>query len=286
MISPSFGIVAIIVVTTSAKGANDLRGGPGTHPEIHLAASSGWKSFTDSMRGKLDHVAHEIGAGQTTKTNPTDLQRALRMSPETYASLSNYFDRLDSDRNGMLHEVEFVAAVDPERLQVKGREIFELFVPSGVMSLQGFLRFAMVVLAEPSDFHWSEHDLKHLPTVRVWQDNDRLALLKLLMVFDVNSDGMVTMVEFENGWMGPLLWKLRNEGMLSSAWMEHEEEFEYANKVFDQRSGDDMQLDLTEWVHLLYEARDKSAAKSFARFGQYHLGFASALATVMPCVFA
>lgn len=286
MISPVFGIVTMMVVTTSAKGANDLRGGGGTHPESHLAASTGWQSFTDSMRDQLHHVAHGSSA-RTSASNPRDLQQALRMSPETYASLSNYFDVLDSDRNGMLHEVEFVTAVDSERdAKLKGREIFELFVPSGVMSLQDFLRFAMVVLAEPSDFHWSEHDLKHLPTVRVWQDNDRLALLKLLMVFDVNSDGMVTMVELENGWMGPLLWKLRNEGVVSSAWMEHEAEFEYANRVFDQRSGDDMQLDLTEWVHLLYEARDKSAAKSFACFGQYHLGFVSALATVMPCVFA
>jgi Ca2+-binding EF-hand superfamily protein len=243
----------------------------------------------DELR-KYNGTNASLAVSRTNKTSTTDareLQNNLRMSPEAYSSFSTYFDRLDTDGNGRLHEVEFVRACGREA-KVSGQDVFEHFASGGAggeMNLREFLRFAMIVLAKPSDFRWSEEDLKHLPTWKVWQDQDRLALLKLFLVFDANTDGKITIVEFENGWMGPLLWKLRQEDVVSSAWMAHDKEFQYANHVFDKRSGEDLQLNLVEWVHLLYEAREKAAEKS-ACVGPYHLGLVSTLVSVMQFVVA
>jgi len=62
--------------------------------------------------------------------------------------------------------------------------------------------------------------------------------------------------------------------------LENDEEFKYTNKVFDQRSGDDLQLDLTEWVHLLYEARDEYRKMNSGCSARYGMGLVLAMATV------
>lgn len=299
LLSLAFAVVPNLVKTVAVERANTLRR---TYPapEQHLAAFTGWQEFSNMVRDRLDQdvkgngIAKEYSVranvSSTTNTsypNPKDLQLALRMSPETYASYTAFFRRLDTDSNGMLHEVEFVAALDGRRdIKVAGQDVFLHFAPGGMMSPPEFLRCAMIMLAKPSDFHWSEEDLKHLPTWKVWQEQDRLALLKLLLVFDVNIDGKVSMVEFESGWMGPLLWKLRQEDMISREWMENDDEFEYASKVFDQRSGDDLQLDLTEWVHLLYESRDEYRKFHSGCSAQYHAGSVCAIATAMTLMSA
>jgi len=228
MLPLAFAAVVLLAVVAATEAAKDLRGRVRA-PEQHLAAFTGWKEFSDAMRDNLDQVvagnssasefAAQVGsAKKTSSSSPKDLQRALRMSPETYASFSAYFRRLDRDGSGGLHEVEFVSGFNGRRdLKAAGQDVFLHFAPSGMMSLPEFLRCAAIMLAKPSDFTWSEEDLKHLPTWKVWQDQDRLSLLKLLIVFDGNIDGLVSIVELENGWMGPLLWKLRQEGMITRA---------------------------------------------------------------------
>jgi len=285
MLSQALGVVIILVVVPSSNGAKDLRGISGEVPERQLAAHTGWKIFSETMRNELSkyNVSATVQVPKkATASDSKDLQKALRMSPETYAMLCSYFDRVDANGNGRLHEVEFVKAV-PRDAKVTGQDIFEHFASDGAggeMTLQEFLRFAMIVLAKPYEYHWSKEDLKELPTWKTWQDHDRVDLLKLFMVFDADSDDRVTIVEFENAWMGPLLWKLRQEDVVSYKWMSTDEEFKYANHVFDQRSGSDLQLDLTEWVHLLYEARKKSSPKSLC-MSLYHVPFMSALVSVL-----
>jgi len=237
---------------------------------------------------KQNLTAGALAASKTTTSDHEDLQKVLRMSPETYASVCKYFDVLDSNQNGRLHEVEFERVDSRTDAKVAQRDIFTHFASAGEMTLPEFLRFFMLVLAKPSEFRWSSEDLKHLPTWEVWQDNDRLTLLKLFIVFDANTNGKITIVEFEQGWWGPLLWKLRSEEVLSSRFMSHTKEFEYAVRVFDKRSGSDLQMDLTEWVHFLWEARAKTVGggQKAACVRMYHSGLISALVAVTHLSFA
>lgn len=289
-------LAAAMLLLVTVDAVKELRG---VLAEQHLTSDTGWKNFAHYMRDDLDRFIEVSDSAQklavpvtqasvkAQEQNIQDIQKALRMSPKTYAYLSKYFDRLDLDRNGFLHEVEFVRAVDQHDVQVAGQDIFLHFAPGAMMDLPQFCRFAMIVISKPSEFHWSEKDLLHLPTHSVGQDQDRLALFKLLMVFDENSDGKVSIVEFENGWMGPLLWKLRNEDVVSSTWMAHDDEFKYANHVFDKRSGEDMQLDLTEWVHLLYEARGNYVQQNSGCISQYGKGIIlPTVTTMITSVFA
>jgi Ca2+-binding EF-hand superfamily protein len=199
---------------------------------------------------------------------PSPLASALRLEPEYFNKLVSYFEYLDKNSDQKLSEWEFIKVTDYDTsLRKDGREIYDLFSVADDkpgMTLQEFLRLVTVVTKGPKDFKWHAEDLKALPSETVGEDQDRDALFRLFAVFDENSSGDVSIAEFEHAWMGPTLWECRKKGLLSSAWLVSQTEFDYAKGLFADRAGADNVLSLGEFAHLLKDAvphRDDNYAK-------------------------
>lgn len=189
---------------------------------------------------------------------PSPLAPALRLKPEYFNKLVSYFEYLDTNKDKSLGEIEFmqVAKYDKE-FQEEGRQGYDLFsVADGKpgMNLQEFVRMVAVVTEVPGGFGYTAEDLQALPSKTVAEDQDRDALMRLFVVFDENTSGDVDKAEFEKAWMGPTLWALRKENVLSERWLVATAEYEYAKGAFGKTAGADNLLSLGEFADLLKES--------------------------------
>lgn len=218
----------------------------GDHPLAH---------FMDDFNEKSKSKALQDRSAVLQGGPPNPFATALRLRPEYFTKLVAYYEHLDSNPNKKLSEYEFMKVSDWDpSMRKDGRETYELFSDADSeheMSLQEFVRLVAVVTKVPDGFDYTADDLKALPSSTVAGDQDRDALMRLFAVFDENTNGDVDKAEFQHAWMGPTLWKLREEGVLSSAWMASIPEFDFAKGEFAKRAGADNVLSLAEFAYLL-----------------------------------
>jgi len=189
---------------------------------------------------------------------PSAFALALRLKPEYFNQLVSYFEYLDTNQDKTLDELEFmqVAKYDKE-FREEGRLAYDLFSKADSkpgMNLQEFVRLVAVVTKVPGGFNYHADDLQAIPSKTVAEDQDRDDLMRLFVVFDENTNGEVDKAEFEKGWMGPTLWKLRDENVLSQRWLASTAEFKYAQGAFTKSAGADNVLNLGEFANLLKDS--------------------------------
>eukprot|EP00746_Dinoflagellata_sp_MGD_P162551 gnl/MRDRNA2_/MRDRNA2_90162_c0_seq1.p1 gnl/MRDRNA2_/MRDRNA2_90162_c0~~gnl/MRDRNA2_/MRDRNA2_90162_c0_seq1.p1 ORF type:complete len:317 (-),score=71.41 gnl/MRDRNA2_/MRDRNA2_90162_c0_seq1:17-967(-) len=189
---------------------------------------------------------------------PSAYALSLRLKPEYFNELVSYFEYLDTNHDKTLSELEFMQVAKYDKsLQEEGRHAYDLFSAADGktgMNLQEFVRLVAVVTKVPDGFDYRADDLKAVPSSSVAEDQDRDALMRLFIVFDENTSGEVDEAEFEKGWMGPTLWTLRKENILSQRWLVSNAEFEYAKGAFQKSAGADNALNLGEFAQLLKDA--------------------------------
>lgn len=146
----------------------------------------------------------------------------FHLAPEQYLVAQKLFnEKLDADGNGVLSKSEFLKAVsegnaqDPRLLEV-GRDIFKFFSSGDVMPRMQFLRFYSVCVAEPdgpgvgaSSFILKGRSLSGLSS------HEKSCLAKLFVALDANADGEVNKNEFDAGYDGELLRRLRQQGYIN-----------------------------------------------------------------------
>merc|ERR1719240_1734501 len=111
-----------------------------------------------------------------------------------------------------------------------------------------------VVTQVPGGFDYTAEDLKAMPSKTVAEDQDRDALMRLFAVFDEDSSGDIDKAEFKKAWMGPTLWKLREQNVFSERWLLSTAEYEHAQGAFGKSAGADNKLSLGEFAHLAKES--------------------------------
>jgi len=188
----------------------------------------------------------------------SSLAGAMRLKPEYVNELVSYFEYLDTNHDKTLSELEFMQVAKYDKsFQEEGREAYDLFGDADGktgMNVQEFVRMVAVVTKVPDGYAYTAVDLKAIPSKSVGEDQDRDALTRLFIVFDANSNGEVCPGEFEKGFMGPMLWALRKENILSERWLVSNAEFEYAKGAFPKSAGADNVLNLGEFAQLLKDS--------------------------------
>lgn len=189
---------------------------------------------------------------------PSAFAGALRLKTDYFNELVSYFEYLDTNHDQTLSELEFMQVAKYDKsMQEEGRHAYDLFSEADGktgMNLQEFVRLVAVVTKVPDGFAYHAEDLQATPSKTVADDQDRDALMRLYIVFDENTSGEIDKAEFEKGWMGPTLWTLRKENILSQRWLVSNAEFEYAKGAFPKSAGADNVLNFGEYAQLLKEA--------------------------------
>jgi Ca2+-binding EF-hand superfamily protein len=216
------------------------------------------------------HIDFSVEQGRSDEEELSDeeqLVNNLRMYPEHVAAARRFFDILDTNHNGYLQEPEFLNAMyrtepappaaPPAVLKDAGKDVFRSFAPEGHMAFPSFCRFLVVMsYDQAADFKWKSEDLEALRTdhLGALQNQSKIQLLKTFVIFDEDSDGKVTKVEFQHTYMSELYWSLRYKQKLASGLLDTDQEYEYCNNRFVRYTAGKEGLGLPEFLRLVDHA--------------------------------
>lgn len=203
----------------------------------------------------------DTGMAVLAHAEEEETAKNLRYSPKWHKLVMKVFSRLDKNGDSELVEWEFTSMVSEQdaELVAAGRELFHMFAPDGSMTRKEFLRFVCVTVLPESGFKWHSGDMV---VMEPKHPRERAQVMKLFSIFDPPSDGMVSPGEFEEGYMGKLLWKLREEELETSGLMYSSDEFEYGKKNFNDyaKAGT---VDLVGFVKLTEACKKEALLKGW-----------------------
>lgn len=252
-------MIAMAAVPTHGKAFHSRLGLVRASERKHASGVHRMQDFVrvlKSAMGAYEPYGKDAGMTVLAHADEEETAKNLRFSPKWHKLSMKVFTRLDKNGDGELLQWEFTSMV-PEQdaeLLTAGRELFGLFAPDQSMTRKEFLRFVCVTVLPDSGFEWHSGDMA---VMNPKHPKDRADLMKLFSVFDPHSDAAVSLADFEQGYTGKLLWKLREEGLETSGLMYSSDEFNYGKKKFNTYAADG-KLPLVAFVKLLEECKKEA----------------------------